>query len=107
MTTKKKAAKKKTAIKKPAVVVYTYIGSGEDSPQLIDFMGLQRFVRGQATEVTNKTVLSKIVGNACFVSGEVNTDILFDIDEAARKIADGKRNEDISTQIEFERQNKK
>lgn len=74
--------------------VYTYIGRGEDSPLVIDFMGKQRFVRGKAAEVTNPDVLAKIARHPCFVEGTVEADILHDSDEAARKEAELQRKKD-------------
>lgn len=86
--------------------IYTYIGAGETPPNIIKFMGIQVFSRGQATEVTDKRILAKIAGNASFVKGEVEAETLYDNDEKAKAKADAQREEDVKIQIEVERQNK-
>lgn len=86
---------------------YTYIGAGDEPPHMIDFMGLQKFIRGELTEVTNPLVLSKISGNKCFVKGAYDKEKLFANDKEAKKEADLQREEDTKTQIYFERQNRK
>ena len=47
----------------PSEDVYTYIGSGDSPPQMIKFMGVQIFIRGTPTKVTDKRLLRKIQGN--------------------------------------------
>ena len=74
--------------------VFTYVGGGEDSPRRIKFMGLQTFIRGEATEVTNEIVLAKVKVNPCFVEGEVDIEDLADADEDAAAAANAQRAED-------------
>ena len=92
-------------IKLVSTNIWTYVGAGETPPHMIDFMGLEKFIRGQAKEVTNKEVLEKIKIHPCFVKGTVDQDTLFNMDEEARKKADEQRFEDLKTQIEVERKN--
>ena len=82
-----------TPTKKKALAnVFTYVGSGEASPPLINFMGLQKFVRGKAVEVTNPTVLQKIRNNPCFTEGEVDMEELHEYDqEEAEKAAEQRK----------------
>lgn len=93
--TKEKApepkAPAKAAAGKPAGPIYTYVGAGEDSPRVINFMGKQKFVRGQATEVTDPEVLGKIANCPTFISGEVDPETLHEYDEKARGDADAQR----------------
>lgn len=87
--------------------IYTYIGGGASSPRVIDFMGMQRFVRGEATEVTNPVVLAKLKNHPTFVEGEVDQETLHAMDEegdAAEK-AQQKRNAEI--EAEFRRKQAK
>lgn len=68
--------------------IVTYVGAGESSPPVINFMGMQKFMRGRATEVTDQFVLSKIKGNPSFVLGEVDFEKLEQMDmEAAEEVA--------------------
>ena len=53
------------------VETYTYIGGGEDAPQITNFMGRQEFVIGEETEVTDTVILGKIKTNQCFIKGAV------------------------------------
>lgn len=85
---------KPTAKAKSHAVIYTYVGGGEDSPRIIEFMGLQKFIRGQATEVTDPTVLAKLATHACFVEGEVDPESIHEYDETAKKEADEQRKKD-------------
>jgi hypothetical protein len=79
---------------KPKNPVFTYVGGGEDSPRVIVFMGIQKFVRGVATEVTNPQVMQKIVNNPSFVEGEVGEEDIHSYDEDARKEAQEQREKD-------------
>ena len=46
---------------------YQYIGSGEDSPKSIKFMGQVRFRLNEGyVEVTDAEILAKLEGNKCF-----------------------------------------
>jgi len=85
----------------------TYVGAGENPPHMIDFMGLQKFVRGQPVEVFNPVVLEKVKRHRCFVFGRVDQDELFKQDDEARAIADKQRRDDERTQLEAEKHNKK
>lgn len=100
------------APEKPLTIVpseneYTYVGSGETPPHMIKFMGIQVFSRGQLTKVTNPEVLAKIKNNQSFVKGAVSQDDLYDADMKAKEKADLQREEDVKTQIHFDRQNSK
>lgn len=89
----------------PKENIFTYIGAGETPPHMINFMGLQRFVRGQAVEVTNPIVLRKVETHRCFVAGEIDSDEMFEQDDLAKKRADKQRMDDAELQAEAESQN--
>lgn len=74
--------------------IYTYIGSGDEPPHMINFMGLQNFVRGTAIEVTNPDVIAKIQNNPSFVKGEYDSDLMFESDEKEKKRAGEQRKSD-------------
>lgn len=73
---------------------YTYIGTGANPPHLVNFMGMQNFVRGQETEVTNEKVLAKIKNSPCFVKGACDQDQMFIDDAIAKKLAEAQFNKD-------------
>lgn len=73
---------------------YTYIGGGEDAPQMTNFMGLQEFIIGEETEVTNQTVLAKIRSNPTFVEGTVERKKIFTDAKQAKEKADAQRTDD-------------
>lgn len=83
--------------------VFTYVGGGEDSPRVINFMGMQKFVRGQATEVVDPVVLAKIAKNPTFIEGEVEQEELHTYDEEARKEADEQRRKDKETNLAWKK----
>ena len=85
---------------------YTYIGGGEDSPGMIKFMGIQDFLLGEATEVTNERVLKKIAGNPCFVKGAVDRKEIFENADKAKKKADKRRAEDRAITARLKANNK-
>lgn len=87
--------------------VYTYVGFGDTPPHMIKFMGLQNFIRGQATTVTRIDVLEKIKNHKCFVKGEVDPDVLFGNDKVAAAKAQFRRDEDMKLQIVMDRKNRK
>ncbi len=87
--------------------IYTYIGKGEDSPRVINFMGKQKFIRGQATEVTDPEVLRKVKDNPTFVEGEADQETLHEIDEQARLEAEEQRLKDARTNAAAQRKNNK
>lgn len=81
--------------------VFTYIGGGESSPRVIHFMGLQKFVRGRPTEVTNPLVLAKLSKGThpTIIKGTLDDEEeLHEMDEEATKAADKQRAEDKETQ---------
>jgi len=86
---------------------FTYIGSGDEPPHLINFMGMQKFVRGQATKVSNPLVLAKISNNSAFVSGKIDSDLMFTRDEAEKKKANDQREKDRVMNERCELANKK
>lgn len=87
--------------------IYTYVGSGDTPPHMTKFMGIQVFVRGQPTEVTDPLILSKITTHSCFVKGEANLDLMHENDEKERKLAEHQVEEDQKTQIAVDRQNRR
>lgn len=87
--------------------IYTYVGKGADSPRVIDFMGMQRFVRGEATEVTNPVVLAKLKGHPTFVEGEVGQEQLHNIDEEGAASEKQQRAKDAAIEAEFRRKQAK
>lgn len=93
-------------IKLVSTNLWTYIGAGDTPPHMINFMGMQKFIRGQAVEVTHPDVLEKIKHNPCFVKGKVDQEILFKRDEEARERVEKQRFEDLKLQIEMERRNR-
>lgn len=86
--------------------IYTYIGQGPTPPPVIKYMGIQSFTRGVATEVTDPRILEKIDGNASFVKGSVDPDVLIENDEKANKMVELLKEEDLKTQIMAERANR-
>lgn len=94
---------KTNVVKLASSNIWTYIGSGDTPPHLINFMGMQKFIRGQPVEVTNQTVIDKLKNNPCFVKGKVDQELLFKRDEEARERAEKQRFEDLKLQIETER----
>lgn len=83
--------------------MFTYVGGGEDSPRVINFMGVQEFVRGKAVKVTNPEVLKKIRNNPTFYEGVVEEEELHEHDVEAKKEADKQRKQDKRTQHEAEK----
>lgn len=84
-------------------VGYTYIGGGEDSPRVINFMGKQKFVRGELTTVTDPEVLAKLDGASTFVKGKADQETLHRIDEDAKAEADLQRAQDKLTDRRFKK----
>lgn len=80
---------------------FTYIGAGENSPYVINFMGKQRFTRGQLTEVTDPELLAKLPGIATFVEGPADAETLHKIDTEAKEAADLKRAEDLVVNAKY------
>lgn len=85
---------------------YTYIGQGDTPPQIIKFMGLQVFTRGVATPVTDPVVLEKVKTNSSFVKGEIDGELLYANDEAAKKKVQAIRDEDVKLDIYMQRKNR-
>ena len=84
---------------------FTYVGGGADSPSVINFMGRQEFVRGEATEVTDKIVLNKIKNCPTFVEGEVSQKDLSENDKAAAKKEAKQKEEDKKTNAKAKKAN--
>lgn len=104
-----KESKKKAA--KPEKIeggqIFTYVGAGEDSPRVINFMGKHKFIRGQAAAIADPELLSKIVGNPSFVEGEVDQETLHIADEQAKADADEQRKADAAANARFHRKFKR
>lgn len=86
--------------------VYTYVGGGEASPNVINFMGRQQFTRGKAAEVTDPQVLAKVAGNPTFVEGEVELEELHDYDAKAAEEANEQRAKDKQTNRHYQKNHK-
>jgi len=86
---------------------YTYIGSGAASPQKINFMGVQEFIRGTPVEVTDTAALKKLSKHPCFVEGSVKAEVLSERDEAALKAEAERRAVDARVQANATKQNSK
>ena len=80
---------------------FTYIGAGEGSPQVINFMGKQKFIRGKLTEVTDPEILSKLPGVSTFVEGESDPEKIHQIDADAKEAADLVRKSDALLNAKF------
>jgi len=99
-----------TYLDEPIVIqknIYTYVGAGDEPPHMVNFMGRQKFVRGQAVEVADPEVLAKIDKNRCFVRGEVDPEQMFASDKIEKKKADEQRKMDFATNIAAQRANRK
>lgn len=86
--------------------VYTYIGAGHEPPQIINFMGMQAFRRGEPVLVTNPVVLEKIKTNHCFVKGEASAEQILENDKEADKRVQLIKEEMVKMQIEADRKNR-
>lgn len=86
--------------------IFTYIGVGDEPPRKINFMGMQEFVRGKATEVTDQRILAKIRTNASFIEGEVEMELLHERDEKATKKAEEQRGIDKRINALFHKKHK-
>ncbi len=86
--------------------VYTYVGKGHEPPQVIKFMGIQAFKRGEPTKVTDPRILAKIETHACFIKGDVNADQLIRQDAVEKELYDKKVNQDKITQMAATRNNR-
>lgn len=73
---------------------FTYIGAGEDSPRVINFMGQQKFVRGEPTKVSDPKIIEKLLEHPTFVEGKADQETLHRIDEEAKAEADLQRAND-------------
>ena len=92
---------------KPAGEIWTYIGGGVSPPHTTKYMGIQNFIRGVPTRVTDPRVLEKIGSNRCFAKGEVDMDYYFEQEEIEAKRLEGIREEGLKMQIMIERENRK
>ena len=86
---------------------WTYLGAGVTPPHTIKYMGIQHFIRGVPTIVTDPRVLERIGGNRSFAKGEVDMEQYFDQDELAAKRAQEILDEGLKLQIMIERENRK
>lgn len=82
-------------------MIYTYVGAGAGSPQIINFMGKQKFIRGKATEVTDPEVLSKIQGVPTFMEGEVDVETLHRIDQEGVSAEEAQKEQDKITNTRY------
>jgi len=87
--------------------VFTYVGAGTEPPFMIDFMGLQKFVRGTPERVKNEVVLKKIRHNPSFVAGIVSRKVLFANDQAAMARAAEITRNLRAVQAEVDKENRK
>jgi len=92
---------------KPAGEIWTYIGGGVSPPHTTKYMGIQNFIRGVPTRVTDPRVLEKIGSNRCFAKGEVDMDYYFEQEEIEAKRLEEIRDEGLKLQIMIERENRK
>lgn len=86
--------------------VFTYVGKGEESPNRINFMGKQEFVRGRPTEVTDPDVLRKIRGNPTFVEGEADAELLQQIEDEGAEHSNSNRKADKIMDAVFKKNHK-
>lgn len=86
--------------------IYTYVGKGHEPPQVIKFMGLQVFKRGQPTKVTNPIILSKIKTHPCFVKGEVSGEMIIRQDEVENELYERKLQDNQIMQMKAMRNNR-
>lgn len=84
--------------------VYTYVGKGESSPQRINFLGRQEFVRGRPVEVTDPIVLQKIQGVHTFVKGKADAELLQEIEDEGMALAEKNRSVDKQMDENFKKQ---
>lgn len=76
------------------VRAFTYVGGGYNSPQIINFMGRQEFVRGKLTEVTDPYLLAKLPGVTTFVEGTADAELIHKIDQEGNSHYNKQRKED-------------
>lgn len=87
--------------------IWTYVGFGVTPPHTTKYMGIQHFIRGVPTKVTDPRVLEKIGGNRSFAKGEVDMEYYFEQDEKFAKRAEEIRQEGVKMQIMIDRENRK
>jgi len=104
--TPKPAEKVAETPKKVEDNIYTYVGAGHEPPQVIKFMGIQAFKRGEPTKVSDPRVLAKIENHRCFIKGNVNADQLIRQDEVENELYEKKVNQDKITQLNALRNNR-
>lgn len=83
--------------------VYTYVGTGDTPPAVINFMGRQEFVRGEPVEVVDEAILPKLQNNPSFIKGTVEMRELHARDKAAAHEAAEKRQADALVQQNYAR----
>ena len=81
--------------------VYTYVGAGADSPRVINLMGRQKFVRGQAVKVTDPVLLAKLPGIGTFVKGKADEETLHRIDEEGKAGEEDQKAKDKETNAAY------
>jgi len=85
-------------------IIFTYIGGGEDSPQVIKFMNSISFRRGEAVEIEkneeNELYIQKLSGNPCFINGSIDADEIVEMDKKARRVANEIRERTLKLDIE-------
>ena len=84
--------------------VFTYVGKGESSPQKINFMGLQEFVRGRPVTVTNPKLIAKLKGVPTFVQGKADAELLQAIEDEGMAVAEKNRRMDAQMDANFKKQ---
>ena len=87
-----------TKVEKVKTKTFTYIGGGEDSPNIIQVMGKIEMVRGMPVEIPvtaeYSKILSKISGCSTIVEGKIELKDLTVKDVEAKNKADKRRAED-------------
>ena len=89
------------------MTIYTYIGGGETSPQIINFMGRQEFMIGEEVDVTDLKLLAKLKTHQCFVEGKADRRKIAGDAKKAKDKADAQRKADLLVNArEIKRRNK-
>lgn len=83
--------------------VFTYVGKGETSPQRINFMGKQEFIRGRPVTVTDPKLIAKLKGNPTFIIGKANPELLQEIEDEGMAVAEANRKADKAMDAQFKK----
>lgn len=86
--------------------IYTYVGSGDTPPHIVNFLGRQSFVRGIPMEVTDEMILRKIVNHPCFVAGAADPEAMHKSDQEYARLAASIRQRDREMDQAEARRNK-